>query len=92
MNSKQAIGLVGSITVIVGCFLPFISLPIVGDNLTRGLYTPVRTNGILNLQITDTDAGIVGGGVFPYELTVTDPDGLISPFMQGTIQFLDRGY
>lgn len=69
-----------------------LSLPIVGDNLTTGIYIPVPTNGILNLQITDTDAGIVGGGVFPYELAVTDPDGLISPFMQGTIQFLDRGY
>ena len=30
MNPKQTIGLVGSITVIVGCFLPIVSLPIVG--------------------------------------------------------------
>jgi hypothetical protein len=30
MNSKQTIGLVGSITVIVGCFLPIVNLPIVG--------------------------------------------------------------
>ena len=30
MNSKQTVGLVGSITVIVGCFLPIVSLPIIG--------------------------------------------------------------
>ena len=30
MNAKQTIGLIGSVTVIVGCFLPFITLPLVG--------------------------------------------------------------
>lgn len=30
MNAKQTFGLVGSVTVIVGCFLPFITLPLVG--------------------------------------------------------------
>ncbi len=30
MNPKQTIGLVGSITVIVGCFLPIVNLPIIG--------------------------------------------------------------
>lgn len=30
MSAKQTLGLIGSITVIVGCFLPFITLPIIG--------------------------------------------------------------
>jgi hypothetical protein len=69
-----------------------LTLPIVGDNITTGIYIPDPTSGVLMLLITDTDSIAVGGGVYPYEIASTDTDGLISPFMQGTIQFLDRGY
>lgn len=69
-----------------------LTLPIVGDAVTTGIYIPDPTNGILMLLITDTDSIATGGGVYPYEMTSTDTAGLISPFMQGTIQFLDRGY
>jgi len=30
MNAKQIIGLIGSILVIAGCFLPIIRVPIIG--------------------------------------------------------------
>jgi len=69
-----------------------LTLPIVGDNTTTGLYIPDPTNGEIFVQILAADTITVGAGVFPYEMTITDPSGLISIFMQGTIEFIDRGY
>lgn len=68
-----------------------LSLPIVLNNTTTGLYIPDPTNGQIFVQITDADTTTIGAGVFPYEMIKTDPSSKISIFMQGTIQFIDRG-
>lgn len=69
-----------------------LTLPIVGDNLTTGFYIPAPSSGVLNMQITDTDTALIAVGVYPYEMTVTDTDSKVDIFMQGTIQFFDRGF
>jgi hypothetical protein len=95
-NDGTAIDLTGSVfamsikDTIGGSVL--LSLPIVGDNLTTGLYIPTPINGEIFVQITEADSIAVGEGVFPYEMTRTDTDGKDFIFMQGTIQFIDRGY
>ena len=63
----------------------------VGDNLTTGLYIASPTSGIINIIITDTDTAITAG-VYPYEMTKTDSDSKIFVFMQGTIEFYERGF
>ena len=60
-------------------------------NLLTGLYIPAPTSGVIDIQITDTDTAITPG-VYPYELQKTDTDGKIFVFMQGTMQFYDRGF
>ena len=69
-----------------------LKLPIVGDNLTTGFFIPSPTTGVLNMQITDTDVALIAAGVYPYEMTVTDTDSKEEVFMQGTIQFAERGF
>jgi len=69
-----------------------LTLPIVGDNLTTGFYIPSPTSGVLNMQITDTDVALIAEGVYPYEMTVVDGDSKVEIFMQGTIQFSERGF
>ena len=69
-----------------------LTLPIVTDNLTTGLYIPTPTNGGIFVQITGADSITIGAGVFPYEMIMTDTFSLETIFMQGTIQFIDRGY
>ena len=69
-----------------------LTLPIVVDNITTGLYIPFPATGVLNMLITDTDAGLIDAGVYPYEMTVVDTDSKEEIFMQGTIEFVDRGF
>ena len=69
-----------------------LTLPIVGDNLTTGLYIPSPISGVINMQITDTDTALIDAGVYPYEMTVVDTDSKEEIFMQGTIEFVDRGF
>lgn len=69
-----------------------LTLPIVGDNLTTGFYIPSPISGVLNMLITDTDTGSIAAGVYPYEMTSTDTDSKVDIFMQGTIEFIDRGF
>lgn len=69
-----------------------LTLPIVTDNITTGLYIPDPTNGEIFIQIIKAATISTGDGVFPYEMIMTDASSLDSIFMQGTIQFIDRGY
>ncbi len=69
-----------------------LTLPIVGDNITTGFYIPSPISGVLNMLITDTDTGLIAAGVYPYEMTATDTDSKVDIFMQGTIEFIDRGF
>ena len=64
----------------------------VGDNLTTGFYIPTPTNGIVNMQLTDTTTAGLTVGVYPYEITRTDSDSKVFIWMQGTIEVFDRGF
>lgn len=69
-----------------------LTLSIVGDNLTTGFFIPSPTTGIINMQITDTDTGLIAAGFYPYETIRTDVDSKKTVFMQGNIQFFSRGF
>lgn len=72
--------------------LVLFTLDHVGDNLTTGLYIPNPSSGVINIQITQSDVASQAAGVYPYEMTKTDTDGLLTIFSQGTLQFSDRGF
>lgn len=69
-----------------------LTLPEVLNNITTGLYIPTPTGGKIFIQIIEADTVTMGAGVFPYEMTKTDSDNLTTIFMEGTIEFIDRGY
>lgn len=69
-----------------------LTLPTVNDNVTTGFFFPSPTTGIINMQITDTDTALIASGTYPYEMTITDGDSKIDIFMQGEIQFFERGF
>ena len=64
----------------------------VADNLTTGLYIPNPSSGVINIQIIKADVTGQAAGVYPYEMTKTDTDGLLTIFSQGTLQFSNRGF
>jgi hypothetical protein len=69
-----------------------LSLAEVGDAITTGIYIPSPTTGVLNILITDTSSSSIVAGNYPYEITYTQANGLIFPFMIGKIQVTDRGF
>ena len=69
-----------------------LTLSIVGDKLTTGFFIPSPTTGIINMQITDTDTNSIAVGLYPYETIRTDTDSKKTIFMQGNIQFSERGF
>lgn len=64
----------------------------VGDDISTGLYIPTPLNGQINLLITDADSAGIAVGKYPYELRYTQSNGLQFPFMEGDIEFCDRGF
>lgn len=69
-----------------------LSLAIVGDDQTTGFYIPVLTDGAIQFIIKKETAAGISAGVYPYEFILTNPSGDDSIFMQGTIQFANRGF
>ncbi|HIP08243.1 MAG TPA: hypothetical protein EYG65_00750 [Rhodospirillales bacterium] len=67
-------------------------LPTVGDALTTGLFIPTPTNGEVKAQITSVSSAAVAAGVHPYQTTITNPSGQTEIWMQGTIEFSNRGF
>jgi len=82
--------LAGDIKVSLGG-ASIISLPEIGDDQTTGLYIPDRTTGVIFLQIKAADT-VQTEFNYPYEITITDPSTDIEVFMQGIIQFYERGF
>lgn len=82
-------GLVGVIKDAIGGS-SLLALTIVGNDQTTGFYIPVLTDGSIQFIIKKEDA--LASGTYPYEFTLTNPSGDDSIFMQGTIQFFDRGF
>lgn len=69
-----------------------LNLPQVFNDSTTGFYIPDATTGEINFQITQADTITVGEGIFPYEIILTNSGGKDFVFMEGTIQFIDRGF
>lgn len=69
-----------------------LNMPEVSDNITTGLYIPTPTDGKIYIQIMEADTVIIGAGVWAYEMTKTDSDNLTTIHMEGTIEFLNRGF
>jgi len=67
-----------------------LNLAIVANDQTTGFYIPTPTNGVINFIIKKED--VLAAGVYPYEFILTDTSGDETIFMQGTIQFSDRGF
>jgi len=67
-----------------------LSLALVANDQTTGFYIPTPSNGVINFIIKKED--VLAAGVYPYEFILTNPTGDESIFMQGTIQFTDRGF
>lgn len=64
----------------------------VGDDVSTGLYLPLPLTGQINLLITDADSAGIAVGKYPYEIRYTQSNGLQFPFMEGDIEFCDRGF
>jgi len=69
-----------------------LTLGIVANDQTTGFYIPVLTDGTIQFIIKKEDAALITAGVYPYEFILTNSSGDESIFMQGTIQFTDRGF
>ncbi len=67
-------------------------LPIVLDASTTGFYIPAPTTGIINMQITKEDSTLIAEKWYVYETVFTDSLGEEKIFMQGSIQFYQRGF
>jgi len=68
------------------------TLPVVLDADTTGFYIPSPTTGIVNMQITAVDSGLIAEDWYVYETILTDSAGKIGIFMQGSIQFSTRDF
>jgi hypothetical protein len=64
----------------------------VGDNTSDGLYIPTPTNGQVFIQIADTTSSFYSEGIYPYQITRVDVDSKKFIWMQGTIEFFNRGF
>jgi len=60
------------------------------DDSTTGFHIPDPTAGTIYMQITSIDSDMTGGN-YPYEIVITDSSGKDQIFMQGYINFVDRG-
>lgn len=81
--------LAGTVKDVLGGTI-LLSLAIVGDDQTTGFYIPTLTDGVINFIIKKED--VLTAGVYPYEFVLTNPSSDQSIFMQGTIQFANRGF
>jgi hypothetical protein len=69
-----------------------LSLAIVGSSSATGFYIPTPTDGTINMFITQADVTSVPAGDYVHEIIITNSAGKDEIFMQGTIQFTDRGF
>ena len=68
-----------------------IAMPEVGNDQTTGLYIADRTTGVILFQIKKADTAITAAS-YPYEITITNPSTDDSVFLQGIIEFANRGF
>ena len=71
--------------------IDLLTLSIVGDNSTTGIYIPDPTNGIIFIQIMKADSIIVGKGDFNYSIRITNPSSSDDLFAYGNISFIGVG-
>jgi len=66
-----------------------LSMPVVGDDQTTGIYIPDPTNGEIFIQIRKADTVTVGKGDRIYNIKITDPSGNETLFSYGGISFIE---
>ena len=69
-----------------------LTLSEVGDAVTTGLYIATPANGEVRILIASADSTGITAGNYPYEITYTDSNSLRHPFMEGEIEFTERGF
>ena len=68
-----------------------LTLPVVGNDTTTGIYIPDPTSGEIFIQIRKADSIIVGKGDFNYSIRITDPSANEDVFSYGNISFIEVG-
>lgn len=68
-----------------------LTLSIVGDDSSTGIYIPTPENGEIFIQIRKADTTALGVGSFNYSIRMTDPDGNDSVFMYGDLSAVGVG-
>ena len=68
-----------------------IAMPEVANDQTTCLYIADRTTGVILFQIKKADTAITPAS-YPYEITITNPSTDESIFLQGIIEFANRGF
>jgi len=68
-----------------------LTLSIVGDNSTTGIYISDAESGEFYIQIRKEDSTSVGKGQYNYAIRITDPSSNEDLFMYGDINFDEVG-
>jgi len=68
-----------------------LTLSVVGDLVTTGIYIPDPTAGEIFIQIRKADTIVVGKGDFNYSIRITDPSANEDVFSYGNISFIEVG-
>jgi len=64
-----------------------LTLSVVFDDSTTGIYLPNPANGVIFIQIMKADTLSLGD--YNYSIRVTDPSNIEKPFSYGTISFIE---
>lgn len=68
-----------------------LTLAIVGDLTSTGIYIPDPTTGEFFIQIRKADTVTVGDGQYNYQIRIIDPSSNEALFMYGNISFVEAG-
>lgn len=68
-----------------------LTLSVVGDDTTTGIYIPDPTTGEIFIQIRKADSTSLGAGDYNYTIRITDPSLNEDLFAYGNISFIGVG-
>lgn len=68
----------------------FLTLGIVGDLDTTGIFLADPTTGVFQIVITEADTATATATDYNYEIVITDPASKETTFLYGLIKFAER--
>lgn len=68
-----------------------LTLSVVGDDTSTGIYIPAPTTGEIFIQIRKADSTTLGAGDYVYSIRITDPSLNEDLFSYGDISFIGVG-